>query len=108
MAENDWEGWMTLIEKVGDKVLLIGDDNLVTQAGRLMKLIEMLREAGHIGADGKVTKKLGILIKVNQNGFLTTGIEDPEKGYLGTIEVMKLARKYGFELIISPFQGSRR
>ncbi len=101
MDQNDWDGWMKVITALGDDVLLIGDDNLVTQAGRLMKLIEKLRENGFIGTGGKVTKKLGILIKLNQNGFLTTGIDDPKKGYLGTLEVIRLARQYGIEAIIS-------
>ena len=101
MSENDWDGWIELIERIGDKVMLIGDDNLVTQSKRLMKLIDLLDKKGFIGEDGKVTKKLGILIKLNQNGFLTTGIDDPKEGYLGTLEVIRLARKYGIEVIIS-------
>ncbi|MBU1864386.1 MAG: phosphoglycerate kinase, partial [Candidatus Omnitrophica bacterium] len=101
MSQNDWNGWIHLIEKTGDKIMLIGDDNLVTQAGRLTKLIQLLDEKGFIGPDGKVTKKLGILIKLNQNGYLTTGINDPSKGYLGTLEVIRLAKKFGIEVIIS-------
>ena len=47
------------------------------------------------------TKKIGILIKLNQNGFLTTGIDDPAKGYLGTLEVVRLAKQHGMEAVIS-------
>jgi len=67
----------------------------------LMKFIELLKEEGLIGTDGKVTKKIGILIKLNQNGFLTTGINDPSEGYLGTLEVIRLAKSYGIEVIVS-------
>jgi transketolase len=101
LGENDWDGWMDIVAALGDKVLLIGDDNLVTQAGRLLKFIEKLKERGFIGPDGKVTKKIGILIKLNQNGFLTTGINDFAKGYLGTLEVIRLAKQYGLEWVVS-------
>lgn len=101
LGENDWEGWMNLIEAVGDDVLVIGDDLLVTQGGRLSEFIRRLKERGFIGANGKVTKKIGILIKLNQNGFLTTGIDDPEKGYLGTLEVIRLAKKHGIKWVVS-------
>lgn len=101
LGEDDWDGWMALIKRLGDKVLLIGDDLLVTQGGRLSKFIELLRKNGFIGEDGKVNKKLAILIKLNQNGFLTTGIDNPAEGYLGTIEVMRFAKKYGMEHVVS-------
>ncbi|MDP3042521.1 MAG: hypothetical protein Q8N62_07390 [Candidatus Omnitrophota bacterium] len=101
LGENDWEGWMNLIEAVGDDVLVIGDDLLVTQGGRLSEFIKRLEAKGFIDGNGKVTKKTGILIKLNQNGFLTTGIDDPEKGYLGTLEVIRLAKKHGMAWIVS-------
>lgn len=101
LGEDDWDGWVKLIKAIGDKVRLIGDDNLVTQGGRLSKLISLLKENGLVDAQGKVTKKLGILIKLNQNGFLTTGINNPNEGYLGTLEVIRLAKQYGIESIIS-------
>ena len=102
MGENDWDGWMRLVDKVGDKVLLIGDDSLVTQAARLTKFIELLREKGYVDKKtGKVTRKIGILIKLNQNGFLITGINDPGKGYLGTLEVIRLAKRHGIEVVVS-------
>ena len=101
MDQNDWDGWMVVIKALGDKVLLIADDNLVTQERRLMIFINKLKENGLVDANGKVTKKVGILIKLNQNGFLTTGIDDPAKGYLGTLEVVRLAKQHGMEAVIS-------
>lgn len=102
MGENDWDGWMRLVDKIGKEVMLIGDDSLVTQAGRLTKFIELLREKGYVDEKtGKVTRKIGILIKLNQNGFLTTGINNPEEGYLGTLEVIRLARRHGIEIVVS-------
>jgi enolase len=101
LGENDWEGWMDLVAAVGDKVLVITDDITVSQSGRLLKFIEYLKKRGFIGAEGKVTKKLGILIKLNQNGFLTTGINNPAEGYLGTLEVIRLAKQYGLEWVVS-------
>jgi len=100
LGEDDWNNWIKLVKAVGDDVLIIGDDLLVTQGSDLMKLIKMLDAAGLI-KNGKVTKRIGILIKLNQNGFLTTGINSPEEGYLGTLEVMRLAKQYGIEYIIS-------
>ncbi len=101
LGENDWEGWMNLIGAIGDDTLLIGDDLLVTQGGRLQKFIQLLKDRGFIDETGKVTKNLAILIKLNQNGFLTTGIDDPEKGYLGTLEVIRMAKKHGIDWVVS-------
>ncbi|MFH1457814.1 MAG: phosphoglycerate kinase [Candidatus Omnitrophota bacterium] len=101
LGENDWEGWLDLVEAVGDKVMVITDDLTVSQAGRFLRFIDMLKQRGFIGPDGKVTKRIGILIKLNQNGFLTTGINDPAKGWLGTIEVIRIAKKYGIKWIVS-------
>ncbi|MCK5450967.1 MAG: triose-phosphate isomerase, partial [Candidatus Omnitrophica bacterium] len=102
MDEKDWDGWMDLIDKIGDKILLIGDDNLVTQAAQIEHLVDLCKERGWFDeTTGKVTKKLGILIKLNQNGFLATGIDNPAEGYQGTLEVIRLAKKYGIEWIIS-------
>ncbi|MFH1847459.1 MAG: class II fructose-bisphosphate aldolase [Candidatus Omnitrophota bacterium] len=102
LDEDDWEGWMYAIDKLGDDVLLIGDDLLVTQAGRLMELIRRMEAKGWIDKKtGKITKKMAVLIKLNQNGFLSTGINDPARGYLGTMEVIRLAKSFGFEVVIS-------
>lgn len=100
LGEDDWDGWMKLIAAIGDDILLIGDDLLVTQGESLAKFIGLLEQNGFI-TDGKVNKRLAILIKLNQNGFLTTGINDLAKGYLGTLEVIRLAKKYGIEWVVS-------
>ena len=73
LFEEDWEGWMLLTERLGNKVQLIGDDLFVTNRKRLVKGIEM-------GAAN------GLVIKPNQVGTLTEAIE--------TIMVAKEAR-YG-------------
>lgn len=41
MAEDDWDGWKLMTEKMGDKIQLVGDDNFVTNSERLKKGIEM-------------------------------------------------------------------
>ena len=62
MAEEDWEGWKMLTDKIGDKCQLVGDDLFVTNTKRLAKGIE--------------TKTANsILIKVNQIGSLTETLE---------------------------------
>jgi len=58
LAENDWDGWKTLTDKIGDKVQLVGDDLFVTNAKFLARGIEM-------GAANS------ILVKVNQIGTLS-------------------------------------
>ncbi|PIS34049.1 MAG: phosphoglycerate kinase [Candidatus Omnitrophica bacterium CG08_land_8_20_14_0_20_41_16] len=101
VAENDWDGLLDLVEAVGDKVMVVVDDNTVSQASLLLKFINLLKKRGFIGKDGKVTKRIGILIKLNQNGFLTTGIDDPAQGYQGTLEVIRIAKEHGIEWIVS-------
>ncbi len=61
MDENDWDGWKSLTEKVGDKVQLVGDDLFVTNVERLSK-----------GISENIANS--ILIKVNQIGTLTETI----------------------------------
>ena len=58
MAEEDWDGWKALTDRIGDKVQLVGDDLFVTNPKRLAKGIEL----GCANA---------ILVKVNQIGSLT-------------------------------------
>jgi len=58
LAENDWDGWKKLTDKIGDKVQLVGDDLFVTNTERLSTGIE--KGCGN-----------SILIKVNQIGTLT-------------------------------------
>jgi len=81
LDEEDWEGWKKLTEKIGDKVVLVGDDLFVTNPKRLMKGIEM--KAGN-----------AILIKPNQIGSLSE-----------TIEAVKMARRAGFKTIMSHRSG---
>lgn len=82
LEENDWEGLAELAPELKKRgVLVVGDDFYVTQRGRLERGI----------ADGSAN---GLLVKPNQNGSL-----------LGTIEVMKLARQNGIELVVSHRSG---
>jgi enolase len=68
MAEDDWEGWKALTERIGSKVQLVGDDLFVTNKRRL--------------ADGiKSGTANSILVKVNQNGSLTETLESVEMAH---------------------------
>ena len=68
MAEDDWAGWKTLTDLVGDKVQLVGDDLFVTNPTRLQKGISQ-------------DTANSILIKVNQIGTLTETIAAVEKAH---------------------------
>ncbi len=81
MAEEDWDGWKLLTERIGDKVQLVGDDLFVTNSKRLAKGIEM----GCANA---------ILIKVNQIGSLTE-----------TLEAIELAKTHGYACVMSHRSG---
>ena len=81
LAEEDWENWKKLTDKIGDKVQLVGDDLFVTNTQRLQK-----------GIDLKVANS--ILIKVNQIGTLTE-----------TIDAISLANKHGYTAVISHRSG---
>lgn len=81
MAEDDWEGWKALTERIGDTVQLVGDDLFVTNPERLAKGIEM----GCANA---------ILIKVNQIGTLTE-----------TLETIQMAKQAGYACVISHRSG---
>ncbi len=81
LAEDDWEGWKILTERLGDKVQLVGDDLFVTNTERLAKGIE-------IGASNS------ILIKVNQIGTLTE-----------TLDAIKLAQDHGMTAVVSHRSG---
>jgi enolase len=80
-AEDDWEGWRLLSERLRDKVQLVGDDVFVTNTGRLQQ-----------GIDGGIANS--ILVKVNQCGTLTE-----------TIEAVELARRNGYTSVISHRSG---
>lgn len=81
MAEEDWDGWKALTERIGDRVQLVGDDLFVTNATRLGKGIEL----GCANA---------ILIKLNQIGSLTE-----------TLETIELAKTHGYTCVISHRSG---
>jgi enolase len=81
MAEEDWDGWALLTERLGDKCQLVGDDLFVTNPERLRRGIE----AG-VGNS--------ILIKVNQIGTLTE-----------TLEAITIAREAGYTSVISHRSG---
>jgi enolase len=81
MAEDDWEGWQLLTQKLGDKVQLVGDDLYVTNVQRLKK-----------GIDLKASNS--ILIKLNQIGTLTE-----------TLEAIRMAREAGWTAIVSHRSG---
>ena len=81
LAEEDWESWKQLTEKLGDRIQLVGDDLFVTNRARLRKGIEK----GVANA---------ILIKPNQIGSLTE-----------TLETIRIAKKNGYRTIISHRSG---
>ncbi len=81
MAEEDWDGWKMLTERIGDRVQLVGDDLFVTNSKRLAKGIEL----GCANA---------ILIKVNQIGSLTE-----------TLEAIELAKTHGYACVMSHRSG---
>jgi enolase len=81
MAEDDWEGWRLLMERLGSRIQLVGDDLLVTNVSRIRRAIaERACNA--------------LLCKVNQIGTLTEAIE-----------AARLAQRAGWGLIISHRSG---
>ena len=81
LAEEDWESWQILTEKLGNKVQLVGDDLFVTNPKRLRR-----------GIEKNVANS--ILIKPNQIGTLTE-----------TLDTIKLATKNGYTTVISHRSG---
>ncbi|MBU0574473.1 MAG: phosphopyruvate hydratase, partial [Candidatus Margulisbacteria bacterium] len=81
LAEQDWDGWKILTEKLGKKIQLVGDDLFVTNA-------KILKQ----GIDARVANS--ILIKVNQIGSLTE-----------TLETMDLAKRSGYTCVVSHRSG---
>ena len=81
LAEDDWEGWQYLTEKLGKKVQLVGDDLFVTNTKRL-----------HEGIVKGVANS--ILIKVNQIGTLTE-----------TLEAIEMAKRAGYTAVVSHRSG---
>lgn len=81
LAESDWEGWVKLNQKVGEKIQLVGDDLFVTNTKFIQEGIE--KNAAN-----------AVLIKVNQIGTLTE-----------TIQAIELTKKAGWNSIISHRSG---
>ena len=81
MAEEDWDGWKQLTDRIGDKVQLVGDDLFVTNSKRLAKGIEL----GCANA---------ILIKVNQIGSLSE-----------TLDAIEMAKQAGYACVMSHRSG---
>lgn len=81
MAEEDWEGWKILTDKIGNKVQLVGDDLFVTNEKRLA-----------MGIEKKVANS--ILIKLNQIGTLTE-----------TLNAIEKANRAGYTAVVSHRSG---
>lgn len=81
MAEEDWDGWKLLTDRIGDRVQLVGDDLFVTNSARLKKGIEL----GVANA---------ILVKVNQIGSLTEAME-----------AIEMAKQAGYACVMSHRSG---
>jgi enolase 1/2/3 len=81
MAEEDWDGWKVLTDRLGDTVQLVGDDLFVTNTERLRQGIE--RGVAN-----------SILVKVNQIGTLTE-----------TLDAMKVAKAAGYSAVMSHRSG---
>ncbi|MEA1937971.1 MAG: phosphopyruvate hydratase [Pseudomonadota bacterium] len=81
MAEDDWAGWKTMTDRLGDNIQIVGDDLFVTNPERLARGIK----------EGIANS---ILIKVNQIGSLTE-----------TLETIQMAHKAGYTCVISHRSG---
>ncbi|MBC8013598.1 MAG: phosphopyruvate hydratase, partial [Methyloceanibacter sp.] len=81
MSEDDWDGWRTLTEALGDRCQLVGDDLFVTNVARLKQ-----------GIDQGVAN--AILVKVNQIGTLTE-----------TLDAVRMAQEAGYAAVMSHRSG---
>ena len=81
LAEDDWDGWKALTEKLGNRVQLVGDDIFVTNINRFKK-----------GIDLGIANS--ILIKLNQIGTITE-----------TIQTIEMAKSKGYTTVISHRSG---
>ena len=81
MAEDDWDGWAKLTERLGDRIQLVGDDIFVTNPGILRR-----------GIDAGIANS--ILIKLNQIGTLTE-----------TLETIQVARDADYRAVVSHRSG---
>ena len=81
LNEDDWDGWKTMTDRLGDRVQLVGDDLFVTNPERLQR-----------GIDSRTANAL--LVKVNQIGSLTE-----------TIDAVELAHRSGYRCMMSHRSG---
>ena len=81
LAENDWDGWVKLMARLGDKVQLVGEDLFVTN-------VEYIKKGIELGCANSV------LIKLNQIGTLTE-----------TFDAIELAKKYNMTAVVSHRSG---
>lgn len=81
MAEDDWEGWKLMSDRLGDKIQIVGDDLFVTNTERLAKGIEM-------------NVANSILIKLNQIGTLSE-----------TYQAIDMAKRNGYTAVVSHRSG---
>lgn len=81
LAEDDWDGWKIMTERLGDKIQLVGDDLFVTNPKRLQR-----------GIEEKVAN--AILIKLNQIGTVTE-----------TLRTIEMAKRAGFGIVVSHRSG---
>ncbi|MDR7855732.1 phosphopyruvate hydratase [Tissierella sp.] len=81
LAEDDWDGWKLLTERLGDKIQLVGDDLFVTNTERLEK-----------GIDLNISNS--VLVKLNQIGTLTE-----------TLDTIEMARINGYTAVVSHRSG---
>jgi enolase len=81
LAEDDWDGWKALTDRLDGKLQLVGDDLFVTQTARLRR-----------GIDGGIANS--ILVKVNQIGTLSE-----------TLDAVRTAQHHGYSAIISHRSG---
>jgi enolase len=81
LAEDDWEGWKILTDRLGKKLQLVGDDLFVTNTERIQR-----------GIDGGISNS--VLIKLNQIGTLTE-----------TLQAIEMAKNNGWTAIVSHRSG---
>ena len=81
LNEDDWDGWKTMTDRLGDRVQLVGDDLFVTNPERLQR-----------GIDSRTANAL--LVKVNQIGSLTE-----------TMDAVELAHRSGYRCMMSHRSG---
>jgi len=81
LAEDDWDGWKIMVQELGDRIQIVGDDLTVTNVKRIKRAIE----------EGTINS---VLIKLNQIGTLTE-----------TLDAINMAHRAGFTTVISHRSG---